>query len=326
MIQNSKFKIPIIVSIIIPVYNEEKNIPLIYAELKKVLDKMSYDYEIIFIDDGSADNSTGIIKNLAAKNNNIKLIQFSRNFGKEIAISAGIKNATGSAIIIIDADLQHPAEKIPEFLEKWERGAEVVIGVRNKNKSETIFKKIGSFLFYKIINSISDVPVVPQATDFRLIDRIVAEEFNKFTERNRLARGLIDWLGFKRDFVYFDAKERINGKAKYGATQLVQLALSSFISLSMLPLKFAGYLGIFIIMISGPMGLFIFIEKYILKDPWGLSISGSAILAVIILFLVGIILISLGLIALYIANIQAEALNRPMYVIRREKMWISIKY
>jgi polyisoprenyl-phosphate glycosyltransferase len=311
---------PSLLSIIIPVYNEEKNIPLIYAKLKKVLDGTSYDYEIIFIDDGSADDSAKIIKNLADKNNNIKLIQFSRNFGKEIAISAGIKNAAGNAIIMIDADLQHPAEKIPEFLKKWEQGAEVVIGIRNQNKSEEITKKIGSFIFYKIINSISDVPVVPQATDFRLIDRIVADEFNKFTERNRLARGLIDWLGFKRDFVYFDANERINGKAKYGATQLIRLAFSSFISLSMLPLKFAGYLGIFIIIISGPMGLFIFIEKYILKDPWGLSISGSAILAVIILFLVGIILVSLGLIALYIANIQSEALNRPIYVIRREKM------
>lgn len=310
---------PKLLSVIIPSYNEEKNIPLIYGELKKVLDKTSYDYEIIFIDDGSADNSAGIIKNLADKNNKIRFIQFSRNFGKEIAVSAGIKNAKGNAIIMIDADLQHPAERIPEFLEKWERGAEVVVGIRNKNKSEEVFKRIGSFLFYKIINFISDVPVIPQATDFRLIDRIVADEFNKFTERNRLARGLIDWLGFKRDFVYFNANERINGKAKYGATQLIRLAFSSFVSLSMLPLKFAGYLGIFIILISGPVGLFIFIEKYILKDPWGLSVSGSAILAVIILFLVGIILVCLGLIALYIANIQTEVLNRPMYVIRKEK-------
>ena len=309
-----------LISIIVPSYNEEGVIPLAYAELKKVLDKTNYDYEIIFIDDGSTDNSPKILKDLAEKDNRLKFIQFSRNFGKEIATSAGIQNATGDAIIMIDADLQHPPENIPKFLEKWENGAEVVIGVRNKNKSAGAIKKIGSFIFYKMINSISDTYVIPQATDFRLLDRIVANEFNKLTEKNRITRGLIDWLGFKRDIVYFDAKERTIGEEKYNTAKLTKLAISSFVALSLFPLRLAGYLGFAIIISSGPLGLLIFIQKYVLKDPWGLSISGSAILAIIILFLVGIILVCMGLMAWYIGSIHNEVINRPLYIVRKRKM------
>ena len=311
-----------IITIIIPVYNEEKNIPLVYDEIKKVWKnlKEKYDYEIIFVDDGSEDESLRIIEDLRAENEKIKFIQLSRTFGKEVATSAGINNAQGEAAIILDADLQHPPELIPEFLKKWKEGADIVIGVRNKNKSDSITKKIGSFFFYKIINRISDTQIVPQSTDFRLLDKTVIQEFNKFTERNRITRGLIDWLGFRRDYIYFNADERSNGKASYSTFKLTKLALSTMTAHSFLPLKLAGYFGIVIIMTSGPLGLFIFTEKYILKDPWGLSISGSAILATIILFLVGIILICLGLIALYIGSIQSEVINRPLYVARKKKL------
>jgi len=310
-----------LISIIIPVYNEEKNIPLVYGEIKKVWEdlKEKYDYEIIFVDDGSEDESLQIIEDLKSENDKIKFIQFSRNFGKEVATSAGINNAQGEGAILLDADLQHPPELIPEFLKKWEEGADIVVGVRNKNKSDSITKKVGSFFFYKIINRISDTQIVPQSTDFRLLDKIVIQEFNKFTERNRITRGLIDWLGFRRDYIYFDANERSNGEASYSTFKLTKLALSTMTAHSFLPLKLAGYFGIVIIMTSGPLGLFIFTEKYILKDPWGLSISGSAILATIILFLVGIILICLGLIALYIGSIQSEVINRPLYVIRKKR-------
>jgi len=309
-----------LISIIVPSYNEEGAIPLVYAELKKVLDKTDYDYEIIFIDDGSTDNSPKILEDLAEKDRRFKYIQFSRNFGKEVATSAGINNAKGEAAIILDADLQHPPKLIPEFLKKWKEGADIVIGVRNKNKSDNAIKKIGSFFFYKIINLISDTQIVPQSTNFRLLDKTVIQEFNKLTERNRITRGLIDWLGFKREYIYFDADERSVGKASYSTFKLIKLALSTMITHSFFPLKLAGYLGIIIILFSSPLGLFIFIEKYLLKNPWGLSISGSAILAVIILFLIGIVLVCLGLMALYIANIQSEVMNRPLYVTRRKKL------
>ena len=174
---------PNLISIIIPVYNEEKNIPLVYGEIKKVWESLKerYNYEIIFVDDGSEDESSRVIENLSAKDEKVKYIQFSRNFGKEVATSAGINNAKGEAAIILDADLQHPPKLIPEFLKKWEAGTEIVIGVRNKNKSDNAIKKMGSFFFYKIINLISDTQIVPQSTDFRLLDRMVIQEFNKLT-------------------------------------------------------------------------------------------------------------------------------------------------
>ena len=281
---------------------------------------MNYNYEIIFVDDGSSDNSVDEIKKLADTDENVFYFEFSRNFGKEIATSAGINNAKGDAVIMLDADLQHPPKLIPEFLKKWESGAEIVVGIRNKNKGEGLIKKFGSFLFYKIINLISATKIIPRSTDYRLLDKVVIREFNRFTERSRMTRGLIDWLGFRRDYIYFNAEQRINGNAGYSVFKLIKLALSGFISLSLFPLKFAGYLGIAIVLFSGPLGVFIFIEKYILNDPWGFSFSGPAILAVIILFLIGIVLACLGLIALYIGNIQNEVMNRPLYVLRSKKL------
>ena len=311
-----------LISIIIPVYNEEKNISLLYAELVKVWRELEnkYDYEIIFVDDGSGDNSAPEIEKLADKDDKVKYLQFSRNFGKELAITAGLREAKGGAAIMIDADLQHPAELIPRFIEKWEEGTEVVVGVRKKNKREGLIKKIGSFLFYKIINAIAEIKVTPNATDFRLLDRIVINEFNRFTEKNRMSRALIDWLGFKRDYIYFNANARMDGKAGYSTLKLIKLALSGFVSLSLVPLKIAGYLGIIIVIFSGSLGLFIFIEKYVLGDPWNMSFSYPSILAVINLFLIGVVLSCLGLVALYIANIHREVINRPMYVVRRRKL------
>ncbi|MCX6739598.1 MAG: glycosyltransferase family 2 protein [Candidatus Parcubacteria bacterium] len=307
-----------LISIIIPAYNEEQNIPVIYDQLKNILSRINFNYELIFINDGSQDNSEKELKKLMLIDPQVKVIEFSRNFGKEIATTAGINNCRGECCITIDADLQHPPELIFDFLAKWKKGAEIVIGVRQNNKSESFIKKIGSFCFYKIIGRISEIEMVPYATDFRLLDKKVINEFNRFTEKNRLTRGLIDWLGFKREYIHFEADKRLNGKATYSTVKLIRLALNSVVSLSLFPLKLAGYLGIFITIAAGLLGLFVIIEKYVLKDVWRFNFSGPAILAIIILFLVGIILICLGLIALYIANIHKEAINRPIYVIREK--------
>lgn len=306
------------ISLIIPVYNESKNIPLFYAALVEVLQKLEkYNFEIIFVDDGSHDDSVSQVKKLADPR--IICLEFSRNFGKEMATTAGLHHAQGEAVMMIDVDLQHPPKHIPEFIDKWESGVEVIVGVRCDNQGEGFIKKIGSILFYKIIRLISKTEIVPQATDFRLLDRCVVDEFNRFTEHSRITRGLIDWLGFRRDYVYFSAPARINGRASYSNLKLFKLAFSSFISHSLVPLRLAGYLGVIIVALSGPLGLFIFIEKYLLADPFGMNFSGPAILAVIILFLVGIILSCLGLIALYIGNIQTEVTGRPLYVLRNRK-------
>jgi len=311
--------------VIIPVYNEEKNILLIYNEIKKVWENLAenYDYELIFVNDCSQDKSGEEIEKIAEGDKQVKHLEFSRNFGKEIATSAGLHHALGEAAIMIDADLQHPSEFIPEFVEKWENGAPVVVGIREKNKGEELFKRIGSALFYRIMNLIGETQIIPNATDFRLLDRKVIEEFKKFTERNRITRALVDWLGFEIARVYFRANERKSGKAGYNYLKLIKLALSSFVSHSLFPLKLAGYLGIFITVFSTFLGLFVIIEQIILKDPLGVRFSGTAMLAVMILFLVGVMLSSLGLIALYIAHIHDEVINRPMYVIKNQKSKIK---
>lgn len=308
------------ISIIVPVHNEEKNIPLINAELLNVFAPLSlYDYEIIYINDGSKDNSQEVIDNLAQNDQRIKSIEFSRNFGKESATSAGLQYATGNAVIAIDADLQHPTSLIPDLIKKWEDGADVVIGIRTKNKGQSLFKRFCSHSYYKFINAISDTPIEQGATDFRLIDRKVVNEFNKFTEHERMTRGIIDWLGFKRDFIKFEANERINGEASYSFWKLTNLALSSSVSHSLFPLKIAGYLGLFITITSGIGGVVIFIENYIFNDIWGWSITGSAKLAVLMIFFIGIVLGCLGLVALYIGNIRNEVSGRPLFVVRSVK-------
>ncbi len=306
------------ISILVPVFNEESNIPLIYAHISDVMATLpKYNWETIFIDDGSTDNSGSILEELAKDNKRVKYIQFSKNFGKESATSAGLDMADGDAIIMIDADLQHPVRIIPEFIERWQQGAEVVVGVRNKSKSDSLIKKLGSAVFYKIMNLIGETKITPQATDFRLLDKKVVVAFRRFSEHNRMTRGLIDWLGFKRDYINFDADERANGEASYGRLKLVKLALSSFIAHSLFPLKVVGYLGLFITVIFGSFGLYIFIGKYIFENSYASSFTGPAQLAILILFLVGLIMASVGLVAMYIATIKTEVANRPNYVIRK---------
>jgi len=218
---------------------------------------------------------------------------------------------------MIDADLQHPVESIPLFLEKWRQGAEVVVGVRNKNKGEGWVKKIGSYFYYKVINTIGETKIMPRATDYQLLDKKVIQAYRRFTEHSRMTRGLVAWLGFKRSYVYFDARERTNGLAGYSNTKLVKLAFSSIVAHSLFPLKLAGYMGIIITVLFGTFGFLLFIGKYILQNDFAKSFSGTAQLAILIVFLIGLVLACLGLVALYIANIQAEVANRPKYVIRK---------
>lgn len=314
-----------LVSIIVPVYNEEQNVPLFFKTLESELAKIAnYDFEIIFVNDGSTDGTlkelnkaTHVVPSGVEGSNKFKtrIIDFSRNFGKEAATSAGLIECQGDAAIMIDADLQHPAEKISEFIAKWEGGAEVVIGVREKNKSDGLTKKLGSWLFYKIINKISEMELVSGATDFRLLDRAVIDEFKKLTERNRMTRALVDWMGFRRKYIYFKANERIHGKPSYSLWKLTKLAFASMVSLSLFPLRLAGYLGIIITIFAGLLGAYMLFTNYIIGS---INFSAPAILAVIIVFLMGIVLICLGLIALYIANIHGEVIGRPMYIIRKK--------
>ncbi len=308
-------------SIIIPAYNEEKNILPLYEAVSAALRPLEtrYTYEIFFINDGSLDTTSQVIEQLAQKDSHVKFIDFSRNFGKEAATTAGLNHCSGDACIILDADLQHPVELIPKFVQKWEEGFEAVVGIRKKNRSDSWLKRLGSHLFYKILNAISTIEIIPNATDFRLIDRNVIDEFNTLTETNRLTRGLIDWLGFKRAYLYFDANDRLHGTASYSFWKLLNLAINSFVSLSLFPLKLTGLLGILITGISFVSGTYIFLGKYFFHWHFAETFSDAENLAIFIVFLVGILLMSIGLISLYIANIHGEVIRRPLYVIRKEK-------
>lgn len=308
-----------LISIIVPCHNETANLRSLHAALSDVLRHCSERFELIFVDDGSRDDTVETLRQLAAGDPRIRIVELVRNFGKEIAITAGLHEAEGEAAITIDADLQHPPSLIPQLISRWRDGSEVVVGVRRTGAGHApLIKRVGSNIFYKLMNAITEVEIVANATDYRLIDRAVITEFNRFTERNRLTRGLVDWLGFRRAYVPFIPAKRHAGEAAYSYIKLINLAITSFVSMSLFPLKFAGYLGLGIMLISGPLGLFIFVEKYLLGDPLGMQFTGPAILAVILMFLVGIILVSLGLMALYIATIHTEVMNRPLYVMRRE--------
>jgi polyisoprenyl-phosphate glycosyltransferase len=309
-----------IISLIIPCFNEEQNITEAYSHITNFWKTLKYDvdYEMVFIDDGSRDATSGKVLEIAKIDSKVKLLQFSRNFGKEIATTAGIQNCTGDACIMYDADLQYPIEKLPDFLDKWFAGADVVIGMRDKKKTNNLVEKFGSFMFYKLVNMTAETEVEAGALDFRLIDRVVIEEFNRLTERGRMTRALIDWLGFKRDYVSYVENERFAGEASYSFNKRVKLALSTFLSTSLFPLKFAGYLGIWISVITGPLGIVMAINKYFLADILNWNTTGATQVGVLTAFLIGINLMCMGLVALYVANIHIEVTNRPLYVIKNK--------
>lgn len=304
------------ISVVIPVYNEADNIRPLYNALRSIVQEASDNkYEIIFVDDGSADQTAQAVAELRADNIKIKLLCLSRNFGKEVAMAAGIAEAGGEAVITMDGDGQHPADRIPDFVAAWRDGAQVVIGVRTANSREGVIKKYGSKLFYGVMNRLLGVTMVAGSTDFRLIDREVQQEFIKMYEPNRITRGLIDWLGYKRAYIKYAANPRVAGTAGYKFRPLVKLAANSFVSLSPVPLYVFGYLGLFITGGSLLLGLAILVEQIFLNDPLHWNFTGTAMLSVLVLFLVGLILVSQGALALYISHIHAQTKGRPLYVV-----------
>lgn len=307
-----------VISFIVPIHNEEKGIEyfldqLLLKEIKKL--KNTYETELLLVNDGSTDDSLNKIIKYAEQDKTIKIISMSRNFGKEAALSAGLKFAKGSAAIILDADGQQPPTLIPEFVKKWEAGAEVITGIRDQYTKHGFIPKLGSKLFYKILKIMGNNRTIAGSTDFRLIDRIVIDEFNKFTERNRITRGLIDWLGFRKDYIYYTYGTRYAGKPSYSFKKLFKLAIDSFISMSTTPLILFGYLGIFITIGAFILGVFCLVNQYLLGDPLRLYWNGAVQMSIFITFLVGLILISNAITALYISHIHAETQNRPLFVI-----------
>ncbi|MBT8579350.1 glycosyltransferase family 2 protein [Polynucleobacter paneuropaeus] len=305
------------VSIVVPIYNEAGNILNLHSRLGAVVASLpQFEWEYIFVNDGSSDCSFEVLENLASANKNIKVLDFSRNFGKEIALTAGAHEAEHSdALICIDADLQHPPELIPTLITKWEEGAEVVVTIRTEIEKQPILRQMGSCLYYWLMRKMSGIDLKAKTTDFRLYDKKVVKAFMRATERERMFRGIMDWMGFRRSYVEFKADARAEGQAAYSYAKLWRLAVNSLTAFSLWPLRLAGYMGILISTISG--GLFIWmLVNYLVLKVW--IYTPLAMTVVINTFLIGVVLMSLGLVALYVGIIHTEVINRPLYILREK--------
>ena len=306
-----------IISFVIPVYQEKDNLVLMYEALQNMMTGQSdqYDWDVIFVNDGSPDGSGEILEQLSQKEARCRVIELSRNFGKEIALSAGVDYAKGDAVIFLDADLQHPPDRIPDMLRCWEDGYEVVEMVRTYTVGEPWLRRLGSTLFYKILKFLSSTDILAKTTDFRLLDRKVVQELRRVEERQRMFRGIIDWLGFRKVRLDFEAPARKYGTPVYSYSKLLNLALNSFISYSSLPLKFIGALGVGITVISGLVLFWMTAVTLFADEYW--NITPVAFIVVSNLVFTGVTLSALGLMSLYISKIYSEVQNRPLYTIRR---------
>ncbi|MEI9913995.1 MAG: glycosyltransferase family 2 protein [Candidatus Saccharibacteria bacterium] len=310
----------ILLSVVIPAYNEAEGLETFNGELiKYVKEAVGGSYEIIYCNDGSSDNTAEIVSKWHKSDPRIRLVSLTRNFGKEYSLLSGISVAKGDALLMIDGDGQHPVELIPEFVKIWQKGAKVVVGVRKDNGNESTFKNLGSKSFYFIFNKLTSQHLVPSSTDYRLIDKSVQRAFLDMPETGRITRGMIDWLGFSTEHIYFDAKPRKYGSVGYSNRKLLGLAANSFVSLTPRPLYIFGYLGILITAASLVLGVAVLIEQIILNDPLHWRFTGTAMLGILILCLVGIVLMSQGILSLYVSNINNQSKGRPLFVVDYEK-------
>lgn len=301
-----------LISLIVPVFNEEKAIPLFLTEVMENKLLQLYHFEIIFINDGSSDQTEQIINEQARQHNNIVAINFSRNFGKEAALLAGIFQSTGAAIIPIDVDLQDPLEVIPKLIEKWQEGYDVVLAKRIDRSSDTFLKRITSKIFYMVYNKIVDNKIEGNVGDFRLMSRQAIDAVKQLPENNLFMKGLLSWVGFPTTVVEYTRAERSIGKSKFNFWKLVNLALEGITSFSSVPLRFWSYLGGTVALISFIFAMKIILSKLILDNP----VPGYSSLMVAILFLGGIQLIGIGVLGEYIGRIYKESKHRPRYIIK----------
>ena len=302
------------ISVVIPMYYEEEVVDICYKRVVNNLKKLSdkYNYEIIFINDGSKDSTLEILKKIASNDDNVKIISFSRNFGHQAAVTAGIRNVTGDAIIIMDADLQDPPELFEGMIEKWEEGYEVVYGKRNTREGESIFKLLTARMFYNTLNKLSEIEIPKDTGDFRLVDRKVIDVIATLPEHNKFLRGLFSWVGFNQYAYEYNRVNRVAGKTKYPFKKMFKLATDGILSFSAKPLKIVGAIGIFSVIVSIII-LIYSIVSYMFKLN-SLTPGWTSIMCTMT-FIGGIILISLWMIGEYIARIYEESLGRPEYII-----------
>ncbi len=303
-----------IISIVCPCFNEESVIEIFLQHLVPVLENIGMEHEIIFINDGSTDKTLEVLLKSKTKYKNIRILNLSRNFGKEAAITAGLENAKGEAIIPIDVDLQHPPELITIFIEKWQEGYDVVAGKRINRSGEHTLKKISASLFYRIHNSISDTTIPSDIGDYRLMSRKVVDAVAKLPENQRFMKGIFAWVGHKTVVVEYEQKHRAAGKSSFTGWKLWNFALDGITSFSTVPLRVWLYIGIVLALISFVLGVSIIIKTLI----YGVDLPGYTSLFSMILFLGGIQLIGIGVLGEYIGRIYKESKRRPIYIIEDE--------
>lgn len=303
---------PITYSIIAPIFNEFENIPELYRRISEVMDSTGEPWELILIDDGCTDGSTDLIRELAERDSRVRPVIFARNFGHQIAVTAGLDYSRGQAMVIIDADLQDPPETILELAKKWKEGYEVVYAVRAEREGETWFKLLTASLFYRLIYRITDVKIPLDTGDFRLLDRKVVNVMNSMRERHRFLRGMSSWIGFKQIGVEYKRAARHAGVTKYPFKKMFKLALNAITSFSYFPLQVATYFGF----ISAGMAILAIPIVAILRLAGSHFFEGQTTTLISVLFLGGVQLISLGILGEYIGRIYDEVKGRPLYVVR----------
>lgn len=304
-----------LISIVVPMYYEEKVADECYKRLKKVMDDNEINYEFIFVNDGSKDKTFEILNKIAEEDKDTKIISFSRNFGHQIAVTAGVDKAKGDAVVVIDADLQDPPELIPKMIDLWNDGYKVVYAKRKKRKGESFFKLLTAGMFYRILDKMTDIDIPLDTGDFRLMDRDVVNVLKTMNERNRFVRGMVSWVGFKQTPIEYERDERFAGETKYPLKKMIKFASDGIISFSAKPLKIMGSLGMFCVSIS----LIIFLYALIRKLANDINVvSGWASIMTAVTFLGGVQLLSISVLGEYIGRIYDESKGRPLYVIEKE--------
>lgn len=299
-------------SLVVPMYNEEDALPIFLARVIPIVEKITPDYEILCINDGSRDDTLAMLMAENGRNPRIKIIDLTRNFGKEIALTAGLDFANGDAVVPLDADLQDPPELIPDMVEKWREGFDMVVAIRGDRSSDSFFKRVTANLFYRAIGRMGDVPIPANAGDFRLMDRRVVDALKRLPERTRFMKGLFAWLGFKQTTVTYARPPRAAGVGKWKAWQLWNFALDGLFSFSTLPLRIWTYFGLLTALVALGYGTYISVRTI----RFGIDVPGYASIVVMLLFFSGMQMIGLGIIGEYLGRIFLEVKQRPQYLVR----------
>jgi len=303
-------------SVVIPVYNEEKNLVALAERLQAVLEQMQVSYELLFVNDGSIDNSLAILKKLAAESTAVGYISLSRNFGHQVAISAGLDSATGNTIVVMDADLQDPPELIPELYSKMQEGYEVVYGRRIYRKGESFIKKLTARFFYRLLSRITHVAIPIDTGDFRIMDARVVEVLKQMPERNKFLRGQVAWVGFRQTWIDFVRDERLDGKPGYTYRKMLRFAFDGITSFSDFPLKMASMLGFIVSGIAFLLMIYTLLARLVFKD----YVEGWASIILSVLFLGGVQLICIGIAGEYLARVFNNVQGRPLYVVDEQEI------